>query len=241
MKLDVCLDTLEKYLRLEVSGTEHIPETGSFICVANHSGIAGLDALMLAQQIKKIRGTQPSILAHKLWFAADVLAPLQKSLGLIRADFSSSLRGLQNGGALVLFPEGEGGNFKPTKRRYRLQDFRGGFARAALISGAPIVPCVIIGAEETHINLGRLTFLRKIIGTDIPLPLNLLPLPIKWKIKFFPPVRIRGQETDALDHARIDRECLKMRHLLQKKVVEELRRRKSIPLERIPIGDDDLP
>lgn len=241
MVIEKTLDALEKYLRLEVVGLENVPRDGKFICVANHSGIAGLDALILAHEIKKVRGKQPQILAHKLWFHSAWQTAIQKQFGLIRADFNSSLRSLNQEEALILFPEGEGGNFKPTKRRYRLQDFRGGFARAALITGAPIVPCVIIGAEETHINLGRITFLKKIIGTDIPLPLNLLPLPIKWKIKFFKPLYIQGNATEALNAQRIDQECLKMRHYLQKKVVEELRQRKAIEIGRIQINDDDLP
>ncbi|HVJ65753.1 MAG TPA: 1-acyl-sn-glycerol-3-phosphate acyltransferase [Bdellovibrionota bacterium] len=235
------LDFLVKYLRLEVHGLEHIPTSGRMICVANHSGFAGLDAIILANEIKKVRDTAPQILAHKLWFKSDGLEPLRKHFGLIRADFNATLMSLQRDEALILFPEGEGGNFKPTRRRYRLQDFRGGFARAALITGAPIVPCVIVGAEESNINLGRIRIFNKIIGTDIPLPLNLIPLPIKWSIKFLPPRHLEGMETEALDNARIDRESLKMRHHLQRALVDELRRRKSFHLGKVPLHDDDVP
>ena len=50
---------------------------------------------------------------------------------------------------------------------------------------APIIPVVIIGAEETHINLGQL----RVLDQLLPLPLNLFPLPAKWKIKILLPVR----------------------------------------------------
>lgn len=234
-------DLLEKYLRLEVLGTEHIPVNGKFICIANHSGVAGLDALVLSHQIKKIRGQKPTLLAHKLWFQSHLLTPLQKALGLIRADFNSSLKALKENDVLILFPEGENGNFKPSSRRYRLQNFKGGFARAALITGVPILPCIIIGAEETHINLGRLKGLRPFIGTDIPIPLNLIPLPIKWTIKFFEPIWIEGLEKDALNEQKINKICKSTRHFLQSKIVEELRQRKALSIERISIDDDDLP
>lgn len=32
------LDALEKYWRLEVQGTEHIPKNGHFICIADRFG-----------------------------------------------------------------------------------------------------------------------------------------------------------------------------------------------------------
>ncbi len=235
------LDFMGKYLRLDVKGAEHVPTSGKMICVANHSGFAGLDAVILAHEIRKVRSKQPLILAHKLWFKSSWLEPVQRQLGLIRADFNSSLSALNQGESLILFPEGESGNFKPIRRRYRLQDFRGGFVRAALITGAPIVPCVIVGAEETNINLGRLTFLKKIIGTDIPLPLNLVPLPIKWTITFLPPLHIEGHETDALNFARVQKESIKMRHYLQRALVEELRQRKALDIGKVSLDDDDIP
>ena len=40
---------------------------------------------------------------------------------------------------------------KPFKERYKLARFgRGGFVRLALRTGAPIVPCAVVGAEEVH-------------------------------------------------------------------------------------------
>ena len=238
---DRALKMMAKYLRLQVSGTEHIPSNGKMICIANHSGFAGLDAIILANEIKKVRHEQPHILAHKLWFKSELLHAVRQKLGLVRADFNSSLHSLNEGNALILFPEGEGGNFKPTRRRYRLQSFRGGVARAAFITGAPIVPCVIVGAEESNINLGRLTFLSKIIGTDIPLPLNLIPLPIKWTIRFLPPIYIEGHKTDALNFRKVQRESTKLRHLLQRALVEELRERKSLHIGKVDLDDDDIP
>ena len=34
----------------------------------------------------------------------------------------------------------------------------------------------------------QLKFAKYLIGSVLPLPLNILPLPAKWKIKFLPPI-----------------------------------------------------
>ena len=57
---------------------------------------------------------------------------------------------------IILFPEGEKGNFKPSRKSYELQEFKRGFVRMALETQSPIIPTLVIGAEETHINLSQL-------------------------------------------------------------------------------------
>ena len=53
---------------------------------------------------------------------------------------------------------------------------------------APIVPCTIVGAEESHLNLGNIDLSRFMKDIRIPIPLNLIPLPAKWKIRFWDPI-----------------------------------------------------
>ena len=59
---------------------------------------------------------------------------------------------LLGAGELVgVFPEGFKGIGKPFSDRYQLQRFgRGGFARLALRTGVPLIPCAIVGAEEIY-------------------------------------------------------------------------------------------
>ena len=54
----------------------------------------------------------------------------------------------------------------------------------AVATGAPIIPCVIIGAEESNINLGAVQLGKSLCGVTLPVPFNLLPFPAKWKIQF---------------------------------------------------------
>ena len=63
-----------------------------------------------------------------------------------------------------------------------------GFLRMALETKKPIVPTLIIGAEETNLNIGNFDFSKIVKGLRIPMPLNMLPLPAKWKIVFLPPI-----------------------------------------------------
>ena len=47
-----------------------------------------------------------------------------------------------------------------------------------------------MGAEENFVNLGTIDWFEDKIGAKIPIPLNLLPIPAKWKIKFLKPISL---------------------------------------------------
>src|SRR3954463_12538923 len=97
-------------------------------------------------------------------------------------------------GLTGVWPEGFKGVGKPYSERYKLQRFgRGGFVAAALRTGAPIIPCSIVGAEEIYPILGNLKPVARLIGAPyVPItptfpllgPLGLIPLPSKWIIEF---------------------------------------------------------
>jgi len=114
---------------------------------------------------------------------------------------------LLNAGELVgVFPEGFKGIGKPFSDRYQLQRFgRGGFARTALRTGVPMIPCAIVGAEEIYpmvADLSELASRLKLPYFPItPLfpwfgPLGAVPLPSKWIIEFCDPVPTDGFAPD---------------------------------------------
>ena len=98
-----------------------------------------------------------------------------------------------------MFPEGVKGVGKLVRDRYRLARFgRGGFVRLALITGSPIIPVTVVGAEEVHPNLARMDFIGKPLGLPyfpltptFPLlgPLGFIPMPTKWWIDIGKPIR----------------------------------------------------
>jgi 1-acyl-sn-glycerol-3-phosphate acyltransferase len=208
------LEIIRKYLRLEVDGLEHLPHRGRGIVLPNHSGWSGFDAVMIGNEILKTTRRIPRIMAHKAFFAGDFKAFSQK-MGMHEASMENGLRLLKKNNLVILFPEGERGNFKPTSERYRLQEFKRGFVRMALSTGAPIIPTIVIGAEETHINLASLKFTKYLRGQLLPLPFNILPLPAKWKIKFLPPIHLDEYSPSDADNA----ECV---HKITQEIQEQM-------------------
>ncbi|MGH3584491.1 MAG: hypothetical protein ACRDUB_23080, partial [Mycobacterium sp.] len=116
---------------------------------------------------------------------------------------------LEAGELTAVFPERYKGLGKPFKDRYKLQRFgRGGFVSAALRTGAPIVPCSIVGSEEIYPKIGDVKLLARLLGLPyfpltplFPLagPLGLLPLPSKWYIQFGEPISTADYEDGAAD------------------------------------------
>jgi 1-acyl-sn-glycerol-3-phosphate acyltransferase len=99
---------------------------------------------------------------------------------------------------------------KPVWEAYRVGRLgRGGFAELAEETSSPIVPVAIIGSEEVHPAVmvsKRLARLVRMFFPDqrveeIAIALNPIPLPIRWRIKFLPPVTPSqpGHHLDALD------------------------------------------
>jgi 1-acyl-sn-glycerol-3-phosphate acyltransferase len=222
------LEIVRKYLRIEVEGLENIPKDGPAIIVSNHSGYAGFDAVMLSNEIRRAHNRIARLVAHKLWFVGKPVQVLSDKMGLVEADTNQCLEILRQKDLIILFPEGEAGNFKPINRRYRLQEFKRGFVRLSMITGAPIIPACVIGAEETHINLSQIKFTKYLLGTVIPIPLNVIPLPVKWKIRFLPPVHLKTKgPVDAMDRQKVFEETRRFRHIVQKLIIEELRKRQQ--------------
>jgi 1-acyl-sn-glycerol-3-phosphate acyltransferase len=138
------------------------------------------------------------MLAADLVFSLPVVAPLARKGGNTLACNADAERLLTGGELVGVWPEGFKGIGKPFRERYKLQRFgRGGFVSAALRTGAPIIPCSIVGAEETFPMLGNAKTLARLLGLPylpitptFPLlgPLGAVPLPSKWIIEFGEPI-----------------------------------------------------
>lgn len=178
---------LRRYARLEVEGLERLPK-GPAVVVANHTGWLGLDYGLLALVLWDDAGRALHCAAHPTFFRLPAVRPWAEKLGLYEASVAETLEVLEKGGATCFFPEGDEGNFKPVTERYRLQPFKPGFARAALAARVPVVPVVIVGGEDANPSLKRIDALRPATGLSLPLPLNLVPFPVKWRIAFMEPV-----------------------------------------------------
>lgn len=223
-------EVLRKYFRLEVEGVENIPKTGPVIIAPNHSGYSGFDAIVLDHTILKETHRIARVLTHHLWFLTPTTALPAQKLGFIEATYENGIKHLKKNSLIVLFPEGEHGNFKPSTQMYQLQEFRRGFVRMALQTNAVIVPTLIIGAEETHINLSTLKFTKFLRGPILPLPLNVIPLPVKWKIKFLEPIKLPYKASSAHDRDLVHEIAEEIQEKMQHELREELKKRKLFAL-----------
>jgi 1-acyl-sn-glycerol-3-phosphate acyltransferase len=185
--LEYSLRFLCHYFRLEIQGLEYIPRRGGAMLVANHSGVSGLDAVLLAHLIRWQTGRKVMILAHRAFFDfSPSVKNLAESFLLRKACFENGVKILEEGNICLIFPEGEDGNFKPSTERYQLRAFHTGFLRMAAAAKVPVLMASIIGAEGTHWNLAQIKLHRWVRGLSVPVPVNLIPLPSKWRIRIDP-------------------------------------------------------
>ena len=190
----------QSWFRVEVRGIENIPATGGALVVANHSGTVAMDSLMTQVAVYDEHPGRRHLrmLAADLVFQTPVMGHVARKSGSTLAANADAERLLASGELTGVWPEGFKGVGKPFSERYKLQRFgRGGFVSAALRTGAPIVPCSIVGAEEIYPMLGNLKTVARLIGVPyLPVTptfpwlglLGLIPLPSKWIIEFGAPV-----------------------------------------------------
>jgi 1-acyl-sn-glycerol-3-phosphate acyltransferase len=201
------------YFRVEVEGIENIPTEGGAVLVANHGGAAlPYDAAMLSLAVlneaavpRRVRVVGTEIFNMLPW-----VSHLYRKVGAAYAARDDAREILKRGHLLGVFPEGERGFMKPVWEAYRVGRLgRGGFAEIAEEASVPIVPVAIVGSEEVHpavmvskrlAKLVRMFFPEQRVE-EIAIALNPIPLPIRWRIRFLPPVSTpdSSHPSDALD------------------------------------------
>ena len=160
-------------------------------------------------------------------------------VGAVRACQENAERLLEKELLVAAFPEGVQGIKKLYRERYRLQRFgRGGYIRLALRMQAPLIPCAIVGAEETNPLLYRIEYLAGLVGLPyIPVtptfpllgPLGLLPAPSRWRIHFGEPVSLDGHGPEAADdHVLVGRLSERVRATIQGMLETGVRERRSV-------------
>jgi 1-acyl-sn-glycerol-3-phosphate acyltransferase len=184
-----------RYFRVRLLGLENVPDTGAALLVANHSGGIPYDGTLLMYGIHRDHPRHRRVrpLVANFAFRAGWMSQVVARIGGVRASTETALPLLADGQLLAVFPEGLKGVGKLYRERYRLSRFgRGGFARLARHAGVPMIPVAIVGAEEIHPVIGKITALSAPFGLPyIPItptfpwlgPLGLLPVPTKWTIQ----------------------------------------------------------
>lgn len=191
-----------KYFRVRLVGMENVPPEGAAVVVANHSGGLPYDGAMLIHAFNRYHPRHRPLrpLVATFAFRSSWMCPVISRIGGVRASMQNALSLLGRGQLVGVFPEGLRGVGKLYRERYRLTHFgRGGFVRLARTARVPIIPCAIVGAEEIHPVLGKLTRIAQPLGIPyIPItptfpllgPLGLLPVPTKWSIQIGKPIDV---------------------------------------------------
>jgi len=186
----------ERYWRVEVAGSEHVPAHGPALVVANRCGALAAEALMLAValELQRPAGRCLRVLFDPWVAESPWLSGLYRRLGGVPATFASAELLLRRGEVVSVFPERDAGARPGADAS---QAFRTGPARLALRTGCPIIPVAIVGADDAYPLVAQLHRARGLL--DLPrapltalLPLLSLigafPLPAKWRMRFCPPI-----------------------------------------------------
>lgn len=248
--MDLLRPVVKVYHRSQVRRLDRIPP-GRCLLVSNHSGgLITPDFAVFAVDFYAHFGYDRPlyVLAHDSFFhgpAADFLA----HLGVVRANPRNAAAALGSDAAVLLFPGGDADVYRPSLGE-NVIDFAGrtGYVTAALQAGAPIVPVVSVGGQETQLFLGRgrrlaralgLTALeRRLFRTDIlpvsfgfPFGLSVLipvnmPLPAKIVAEVLEPIDVATHWALHPDVAVIDG---RVRRAMQAGL-DRLARRRRLPI-----------
>ncbi len=193
---------IRDYTRLKVFGLEHIPTTGPALLVGNHTGWLGLDYALTALSVFEADGRLVRGMAHEAWFKNKTTAEFARKCGIIPISKDALRQSLADGEIVMMFPEGERGAFRPGSD-YTLEPFARGFIRVGMELHCPIIPVAILGGEESNPVGRRIESYEELLNLrgGLPIPKNLWPKPVKWRIRFLPPMVLSeyGPE-DAADH-----------------------------------------
>jgi 1-acyl-sn-glycerol-3-phosphate acyltransferase len=242
-RVEPVLDFLYKsYFRVTTKGMGHIPDEGRALIVSNHSGTLPYDGAMI---MHAVRGEHPARrevrpLVEDFVFHFPYLGTLMNRIGGVRACPENAERLLEQDQLVAVFPEGIKGIGKLFRERYQLQRFgRGGFIKLALKCDAPIIPTAVVGAEEIHPMVTKVTWLAKSIGIPyLPVtptfpwlgPIGLVPLPTKWYLAFGAPLYFNAEygAEGANDRILVNRLAEQVRARIQEMIDALLKERRSV-------------
>jgi 1-acyl-sn-glycerol-3-phosphate acyltransferase len=189
------------WFRVHSEGHEHLPAEGPVVLAGNHGGLLPFDGAMTVMDLL-LHSDPPRILRTIVDRWAGGLPWVNvffARVGQVVGTHGNFARLLDDGEAVLVFPEGIEGIRKPITQRYCLQHFHTGFVAHALRAGAPIVPVAILGSDDQAPILFDVKplarWLRLPTAPITPTfpwlgPLGLLPYPVRYRIVYGAPMRL---------------------------------------------------
>lgn len=176
----------DHYFRVIAHGVENIPAQGPVLLIANHSGQLPMDGVLIggAMAMKPDGPRAPRAMIERFFPTVPWLGSILTGIGAVIGDPLNCIKMLEQGEAIIVFPEGVRGSGKLYRHRYQLQRFGNGFMHMAMQTGATIVPVGVVGCEETMPSLANLSPLAKLMGLPYVPVGPLLPLPARVYLNF---------------------------------------------------------
>ena len=246
-------DWLRKvYFRAEIDGIEHVPRSGSFIAVANHSGGPMLpDVWLMVSYFWEVYGIEaPSYaLVHDAAFRIPRVRDFLIKIGALRASRRNAERVLEAGGVLLITPGGDLEALRSFWSRNRLElGGHSAFVEWAFRFGLPVLPCVNVGAHEVYFTLFSSRALAKYSGLErltrvktVPLNVGLpwgvwltgflpyFPLPSKVSFMVGKPVSFPRSETLAANPDAVQHGFVRIGDTMQG-MLDQLAARRRLPV-----------
>ena len=142
------LPTLRVTLRLKIHGLGYVPRRGGALVIGNHVHNADPILMLSASPRPVLWMAKEEVwdLPVLRWFASQAGAfPVQRGT-FDRHAIRVAVDTIQEGLLVGMFPEGTRSTTGGLKQPYP------GASLVALRSGAPVIPCVIVGSEELPLN-----------------------------------------------------------------------------------------
>jgi 1-acyl-sn-glycerol-3-phosphate acyltransferase len=194
------------WFRVETEGIENLPH-GRVLLIPNHAGQIALDAAMIGAACF-LEAEPPRVLRGmgEYWLpTVPFVNELMARTGSVVGTRKNAVDLLRNEELVIAFPEGIRGMNKLIWERYQLQQFGHGFMRLALETDTPVVPVAVVGSEEQAIAIANLRPLARLLRMPaFPVTLTwpwlgllgLVPLPVKYHLRFGEPMRFEGNPHD---------------------------------------------
>jgi 1-acyl-sn-glycerol-3-phosphate acyltransferase len=160
----ICWIFLRLVFRIKVHFAKGLPQAGGVLVVANHSNL--IDPLIVGTSLHR----PVHFMAKQELFNIPVLNKIIRGLGAFpvrrgaadRTAIESSFKILSDGGVMGMFPEGT------RYRDGRVHELRSGAAALAIRTGCPVLPMIIVGAND--ISLFKWRKIHVFVGQPIILP-----------------------------------------------------------------------